>query len=491
MAGLALPFSALWSRRVRAEGWGELVPDPEGILDLPPGFTYRVLEESGDPMDDGYVVPGLPDGMACFEGEPGTVVLMRNHEVGTSDASNGAYGLDEAPPEAYDPAAFGGVTRLVLDAEDFGRISSNLVLTGTVRNCAGGTSPWGWLSCEETVQVEHGFVFLCSTEASSVAMPQRIPGYGRFRHEAAVVDPETSICYLTEDQPNGAFYRFVPKDAETDPFEGTLQAMRVVGFPNANTSSGMYVGQVLEIEWFDITNPSPLTDTVGGQAASMGAATIARGEGLWHFDDSVYISSTSGGPAYRGQIFRLIDGPEGGTLELIAQAEDADGLDHPDNITVAPWGQIFIAEDGVGDQYVRAITEHGEVIDFARNAKSSREMAGVCFSPDGRAMFLNLQHDGVTLVVTGPFTECPEPEPETGESTTGDDDGLDGETGRPALEPEGPQPAPGRGVRLDDDGGLTGCGCSTETSASGAAALVGATLLGLRSAGSDRTRDED
>jgi len=32
-------------------------------------------------------------------------------------------------------------------------------------------------------------------------------------------------------------------------------------------------------------------------------------------------------------------------------------------------------------------------------------MAGVCFDPSGRAMFVNLQQDGVTLAITGPFQE--------------------------------------------------------------------------------------
>ena len=47
-------------------GFGPLQPDPNGILDLPAGFAYRVLDRGGDAMDDGYRVPGRPDGMAAF-----------------------------------------------------------------------------------------------------------------------------------------------------------------------------------------------------------------------------------------------------------------------------------------------------------------------------------------------------------------------------------------------------------------------------------------
>jgi secreted PhoX family phosphatase len=42
--------------------------DPQGILDLPEGFSYRVLQRGGEMMTDGYRVPGRPDAMACFAG---------------------------------------------------------------------------------------------------------------------------------------------------------------------------------------------------------------------------------------------------------------------------------------------------------------------------------------------------------------------------------------------------------------------------------------
>ena len=47
-------------------GFGALIPDPQGILDLPKGFSYRVISRSGDMMDDGLLLPGKPDGMAAI-----------------------------------------------------------------------------------------------------------------------------------------------------------------------------------------------------------------------------------------------------------------------------------------------------------------------------------------------------------------------------------------------------------------------------------------
>src|SRR5690606_32025577 len=81
-AASGFAFTHVFSRKARAAGpYGALVPDPEGILDLPAGFTYRILERQNDPMDDGYRVPGRPDGMGAFPGPDGTVILLRNHEL--------------------------------------------------------------------------------------------------------------------------------------------------------------------------------------------------------------------------------------------------------------------------------------------------------------------------------------------------------------------------------------------------------------------------
>jgi secreted PhoX family phosphatase len=405
-AALPPPLSFVFSRPASAAGAGPLVPDPRGLLDLPPGFAYKVLERRGDAMADGYRVPGSPDGMACFTGPGNTLVLMRNHEVGLNEPAASPYRPGQLPsPLAYDPTGYGGVTRLVIDAVTLDRMSSNLVLAGTSRNCAGGVSPWGWLSCEEHVTPAHGYVFVCPTDASAVRAPQRIVGYGHFNHEAAAVDPATSICYLTEDRPDGCLYRFLPVDAAR-PFEGRLQALRVVGRDRYPTGSGgLAVGQALDVGWLDVGDPDPVADTIRSAAQARGAAGFARGEGLWLHQASVYVCSTSGGPAGTGQIFRLVPnaGHTGGRLELIAQSPGPTTLDMPDNITIAPWGGLFMAEDGGGRNYIRGLDASGAVFDFARGPIGGSEFAGVCFAPAGQAMFVNLQRNGLTLAITGPF----------------------------------------------------------------------------------------
>ena len=464
-----------------------MIPDPNGVLDLPEGFSYQILEESGQTMSDGYRIPGRPDGMACFQGPDNTLILMRNHENSTSMPDGPYQEGQEIAPEAYDPTGTGSATRLVLDAGTFERVSSNLVLVGSYDNCAGGPSPWGWLSCEENTTISedarHGYVFLCSTDAESVQDPQPIPAYGRFNHEAVAIDPSNNYAYLTEDQGDGCLYRFVP-DAMDDPFTGTLQALKIVGQDNYNTLV-MQPGEVLDVEWVDIDEPDPDEDTVRDEGAAKGAARIIRGEGIWFFEGQVYVVSTIGGMLGKGQIFRLIDG-DSPTLELVVASDDASVLNNPDNITVAPWGELFVAEDVVGGapaQSIRWITQDGEVCEFARSVGSSSELAGVCFSPSGDALFFNIQIDGTTVVVTGPFPGTDpggdgdgdggdgDGDPATGgseEGTDGTDTDTAGETGT------GGDP----GLMEDGDGA---CSCSTEDSSPGlGVALTVAAGLGLR-----------
>jgi secreted PhoX family phosphatase len=354
-------------------------------------------------MSDGYRVPGRPDGMACFAGADGSVILMRNHELWQSHLGSSYFLPDQPRPlEAYEEAATGAVTRVVLDPDSGEVRSSNLVLAGTYWNCAGGISPWGWLSCEETVEPAHGFVFLCAPEAAQVQSAWRIDGYGRFRHEAAAVDPRTLIAYLTEDQIDAGFYRFVPDDPAS-PFVGTLQALRVPGEPGLDTGL-LRTGDWVEIDWVPIAEPAPLDDSVRLQAQLQGAARFRRTEGLWLTEHDAFICATGGGPLDRGQVFRLgLD--EGGVLEVIAEASDPRELDMPDNVCVSPHGVLFVAEDGYDGNFLRTITPEGKIAPFARNARSQTEFAGPCFSPDGGTLFVNLQEEGLTLAIQGPFEE--------------------------------------------------------------------------------------
>ncbi|MEQ9237331.1 alkaline phosphatase PhoX [Coleofasciculus sp. E2-BRE-01] len=112
-----------------------------------------------------------------------------------------------------------------------------------------------------------------------------------------------------------------------------------------------------------------------------------------------YFVCTSGGEIGQGQIFAY--NPADHTLTLVVESERESELDNPDNITVAPFGDLFLCEDGNGEQFIVGVNAGGKIYKFARNAINTSEFAGVCFSPDGSKLFLNIQNPGITFCIQG------------------------------------------------------------------------------------------
>jgi secreted PhoX family phosphatase len=391
----------------------DLVCDPKGHFDLADGFTNQILQEAGDRMNDGFSVPDYPDSMACFE-QGGQLVLYRNHEISLSDHFRGPFQKGQERPPAgfiFDGAAPGGVTRLVLDQRAERIVTSSLVLAGTARNCSGGVTPWGWFSCEETVEPGHGYVFHVPLSAQGLVEPLPLRELGRMNHEAATADPRTGTVYLTEDRDDGLFYRFVPAPGQAWEPEmwtnGALQALSVKGF-EGQSLNGLQPGRSVEVSWLTLSDPDSADDSLRSRGRAAGASVVQRGEGLWYDNGRVLFSATSGGAHNRGQIFELqIPGnsaePSGEKLTVLAEGKPEAGLYFPDNLCVGPSGSIFIAEDNISYCRLQVLTSGGEVKTLGMNRKEGKELTGVCFSPRQDVLFCNLQKEGLTLAIRGPF----------------------------------------------------------------------------------------
>lgn len=420
-----------------AVGYGDLMPDPAGLLDLPKGFGYTAFSRAGEEMSDGLFVPGAHDGMAAFPGPDGRVILVRNHELEPQWVDRSAFGakLDRLPridrAKLYDygagtKPALGGTTTVVYDPKTKRLEKHFLSLAGTERNCAGGPTPWGtWLSCEETVMrkkdgrgVDHGFVFEVTPSTTPGAVdPVPLTAMGRFRHEAVAVDPLSGCVYLTEDMADGVLYRFIPKSPGRLRNGGRLQALIVrdklsLDTKNWATRAAVRVHEPMAVGWIDLENVLAPEDDLRFQAAGIGAAVFARCEGMWYGGGSVYFAATTGGEKKLGQIWKYTPSPDEGkdaeekrpaTLELWVEPNDGTMCNNADNLTVSRGGELVVCEDGEIANGLFGVSRDGKPYRLAMNRASGSELAGATFSPDGKVLFVNVQNPGTTFAVHGPW----------------------------------------------------------------------------------------
>lgn len=427
------------------EPYGGFQPDPSGILDLPFGFKYHAFSKTGETMDDGFLVPGGHDGMAAFPGPYGKTILVRNHELET-DERTGAFGHANEFVSRINNSdkfhdlgqgtkpALGGTTTLIYNTRTKELEKQFLSLVGTMRNCAGGPTPWNtWISCEESVQkseytfeTDHGYNFEVPALATGLVTPVPLKAMGRFYHEAVAVDANTGIVYQTEDRGDGLVYRFIPNHPGRLTEGGRLQALKIRDLKSADTRNWtspletllpwthdvIPVGEKLNVEWVDIQNAESPKDDLRKQGHDKGAARFARGEGMWYSDGVIFFACTNGGERKKGQIWRYTPSPFEGTsdeekdpgiLELFIESMSSDLLENADNLTISPWGDLIVCEDGSTEQFLVGITPEGKLYRFARNAKNIFEFAGSTFSPDGSTLFVNIQTPGITLAITGPW----------------------------------------------------------------------------------------
>jgi uncharacterized protein len=362
--------------RAGASPYGPLGPPDANGLMLPPGFSSREIARGLAPVPGtAYAWPVFSDGQATFGTLDGGWILVTNAES-LAWAGAGSSAIRFAPS--------GSIT------------AAYRILGGTNANCAGGPTPWGtWLSCEEH---ESGLVWECDPAGVLPAQPR--PALGVFSHEAAAVEPAGRRVYLTEDEPDGGFYRFTPA-VYPDLSAGTLEVAVVAGDGR--------------VSWREVPTPTPtpLDTPTRRQVPEM--TPFAGGEGIWHDGGVLYFTTKGDGRVWAHDA-------TAGTIEVVfdrAQAADS-SLDAVDNITVSAAGEIFVCEDG-GNMEIGLITPAREVSPFLRftgaahpvSGQYASEVCGVVFDPSGTRMYCTSQRahpsgpsqpgPGAVYEITGPF----------------------------------------------------------------------------------------
>ncbi|WP_144118952.1 alkaline phosphatase PhoX [Catellatospora sichuanensis] len=371
VGGAAAAFSgALWKEAFAAPAqpgpgpYGALqAADANGIM-LPSGFTSRVIARSSQTVPGtSYTWHAAPDGGACFADGSGWIYVS-NSEVSAGGASAVKFNSGGTVTGAY------------------------RILSGTSTNCAGGHTPWNtWLSCEETTT---GRVW--ETDPWGVNAAVARPAMGRFKHEAAACDPVNRVIYLTEDESNGCFYRFIP-NTWGNLASGVLQV--------AKGGSGTSV----TLTWATVPDPDGSPTATRSQVS--GVKRFNGGEGCWYDNGIVYFTTKGDNRVWAyntatSQIELAYDD------SLVSGTPPLTGVD---NITgSATSGDLFVAEDG-GNLEICVITPDDVIAPFLRiTGQSSSEVTGPAFNPAGNRFYFSSQRGtsgsssgGITYEVTGPF----------------------------------------------------------------------------------------
>jgi secreted PhoX family phosphatase len=338
-------------------------PDANGIR-LPNGFTSRVIARSGQRVGStSYTWHNAPDGGACYADGTGWIYVS-NSEINPSGGAS-----------AVKFSSTGAIT------------GAYRILSDTRQNCAGGKTPWNtWLSCEE---VSLGYVYETDPWGTNAAAQRA--AMGRFKHEAAAADPVRKVIYLTEDETNGRFYRFVPTTW------GNLSSGRLQVMVAGSATSGSFT-------WADIPDPDGSPTATRSQVS--GSKSFNGGEGCHYANDTVWFTTKGDNRVWQLNLLT-------NTYELAYDDSLVNGtapLTGVDNITGASSGDLFVAEDG-GNMEICVITPDDVVASFLRvDGQSSSEITGPAFSPDGTRLYFSSQRGtsgsssgGITYEVTGPF----------------------------------------------------------------------------------------
>ncbi|NYI04789.1 alkaline phosphatase PhoX [Allostreptomyces psammosilenae] len=348
-----------------ASPYGALGAADANGIQLPSGFTSRVIARTGQRVaGTSYTWHPAPDGGACYADGTGWIYVS-NSEVSTTGGA-GAVRFDSS----------GGIT------------GAYRILDGTNVNCAGGATPWRtWLSCEE---VSLGYVY--ETDPWGVNAAVRRPAMGRFKHEAAAVDPVRRVVYLTEDETDGCFYRFVPTTW------GDLSSGRLEVMVGGSGTSG-------PVSWTAVPDPDGSPTVTRRQVSS--AKRFNGGEGCYYADGTCWFTTKGDGRVWA---YDAVSSSISLAYDDSLVTSGTPPLTGVDNVTGSSSGDLFVAEDG-GNMEICVITPEGVVAPFLRvNGQSSSEITGPAFSPDGGRLYFSSQRGtsgsssgGITYEVTGPF----------------------------------------------------------------------------------------
>lgn len=332
-------------------------------------------------------------------------------------------------------------------------------VTGTLANCSGGKTPWGSiLTCEENYQDFYGDIaYNDAGETSFIGRPsangwekffdenpkdygwvvevdpisrsaKKLIHLGRFAHENALVilaNDGRPVVYMGDDLADQYIYKFI---ADT---------------PGSLRSGKLYVADTHKGKWLSLNfEDQPelqkkyrslyeLRIRTREAAKDLGATPQDRPEGIDQdpFSKAIIISVT-GNPSAGRPFGALVKIEEKDPLALdfkfstLLAGGPETSFSCPDNICFDRRGNLWMCSDISGSKLYRPPFDGfknnglfviprsgphaGRAIQMA-SAPNDAEFTGPCFSPDGRTLFLSVQHPGErTTSETNPTSTWPD-----------------------------------------------------------------------------------
>jgi secreted PhoX family phosphatase len=389
---------------------GPPVTDPNGIINLPSGYSYTLLADScSDSVrstESGLTFP-MPDDFDAnfaFNAPGGETWLLSGHELteprpGDFQGDAGKCAVDEqATVDDGDSDGTGSISRLLLGRDGTTVLDRQLITTGLHDLCAGAVTPWN------TILVNEEFPFIVDPELRSgwvweidpaTGAQTKLTGMGRFSHEQEAY--ANGAWYLTDDRGDARFlYKFVP-DRHSDLTAGSLYGL---AFSKA-TMTGTWIGPL---------NPNdPDTDmrSRGYQPATWGfvkhEGIVASASSTGMGGNEVTMSESSAG-SDPGRIWTFQD--RGGVVygSILVEGDWA-RLSRPDNLRYTDAGDLLLMEDhssgdfranpatgGINQIWLLPRNRSGSenMLLFA-NLPGGAEPTGPWFSNDNRLLYLSIQ----------------------------------------------------------------------------------------------------
>ncbi|GGN28241.1 PhoX family protein [Deinococcus daejeonensis] len=319
------------------------------------------------------------------------------------------------------------------------------MVKGTVGNCSGGQTPWGTLlTCEENVDgytkawagsgyeaMHQGWV----TEIDPFdpkSTPKKRTAMGRFRHENVAVTVAADgrvVGYMGDDMQDSCVYKFVSR-GKYDPKDraANLKLLEDGDLYVANFGNGSWVlldydrnKKLQEAKGADgkalFASQADVLADARASALAVGGTPVDRPEDIEIHPRTgeVYVALTNNSKHgnYFGQIIKFREAGDDWTAqtflwEVFAVGGPQSGFASPDNLVFDPYGNLWMVTDNsdLSTNPIKGFHGNNAMFFFPTEGPNAgkayrfaigpvdAEMTGPVWSPDGKTLFLAIQHPG-------------------------------------------------------------------------------------------------